>query len=288
MKNPVIEFTSWVAKLIPMSIKRSLYRLEPLAQIIRAVLNFFMPKGFREVTVAAGGLAGMQLRLDLRAEKDYWLGTYETDLQTTIKEMVQPGMIAYDVGANIGYISLLLARMVGEEGCVYAFEPFPENLTRLRANLDLNEEGSKIVVIDSAVVDSTGPVRFLVGPSGGMGKVNGSVGRKEFSYSDTISVAGISLDDFIYGAGNPAPQAMKIDIEGGEILAFSGMNKVLNEARPLILLELHGREASKIAWETLTSSGYQICKMQVGYPEVSSRESLDWKAYIVAIPMELN
>ena len=49
----------------------------------------------------------MTMALDLHAEKDYWLGTYEPDLQTAAWQIIKPGMVVYDVGANIGYISLM-------------------------------------------------------------------------------------------------------------------------------------------------------------------------------------
>jgi hypothetical protein len=134
------------------------------------------------VNVAAGDLAGMKLALDLQSEKDYWLGTYEPELQQALRQWVQPGMLAYDVGANIGYISLLLARRVGEAGRVHAFEALPANLERLRTNLALNDMQDRVLVTPAAVVDHAGQVQFWVGPSGGMGKAEGSAGRDEVKY----------------------------------------------------------------------------------------------------------
>ena len=59
------------------------------------------------------------MKLDLRAEKDYWLGTYEPDLQAAARKLVQPGGTVYDVGANIGFISLACANLVGMSGRVF-------------------------------------------------------------------------------------------------------------------------------------------------------------------------
>jgi hypothetical protein len=50
----------------------------------------------------------------------------------------------------------------------------------------------------------------------------------------------------------------------------------------LILLELHGHEAARAAWDELTGAGYHICRMEAGYPEVRSVDALGWKAYIIA------
>ena len=284
MANPLFSFAAWTARWLPMPVKRGLYRIRPLAGLLRGTLNRLAPHGFTPVVVAAGGLQGLSLSLDLQEEKDYWLGTYEPDLQTAVADLVQPGMLVYDVGANIGYISLLLARRVGAAGHVYAFEALPANLERLRLNLDLSGLSACVTVVPAAVVEQKRPVRFLVGPSGGMGKAAGSAGRQDVVYSQELEVAGLSLDEFVYAAGNPPPQVVKMDIEGGEVLALPGMSRLLVEARPLILLELHGPEAARQVWDTLHAAGYRLCQMAPGYPQIPSLEALDWKAYLVAMP----
>ncbi len=281
MNNPLLSLAAILARVTPVSLKRALYRFKPLARLIRGGLNRAAPRGLTRIPVAAGNLAGATLLLDLQEEKDYWLGTYEPELQSTVTELVQPEMVAYDVGANIGYISLMLARRSGKKGQVFAFEALPTNLERLRTNLALNGLQNRVQVVAAAVTDRSGPAQFLVGPSGGMGKAAGSAGR-QVEYSKSISVPGLALDDFVYGQGNPPPHVVKMDIEGGEVLALPGMRRLLNEAHPLMLLELHGPEAARIAWEELSEAGYRLCRMEAGYPTVDSVEALDWKAYIVA------
>jgi FkbM family methyltransferase len=280
----VLSLAASFARLLPDSVKQAVYRSGPLARMIRRGLNRAAPRGITPVTVAAGGLAGMRLSLDLQTEKDYWLGTYEPELQRAILELVRPGDVVYDVGANIGYISLLLAKAVGGTGRVYAFEALPANVERLRTNLVLNEENSRVIVVPAAVVERSRLVRFLVGPSGGMGKADGSAGRQEIPYKETIEVPGIALDEFVYDQGHPSPQVIKMDIEGGEVLAIPGMPRLLAEGQPLILLELHGPEAGRLIWTALVNAGYQICHMAPGFPGVQSMEVLDWKAYLVAMP----
>jgi len=284
MANPLLSCAAWTARWLPMPLKRGLYRIRPLAGWLRSALNRAAPHGLTPVVVAAGGLQGLRLSLDLQEEKDYWLGTYEPDLQAAVADLVHPGMLVYDVGANIGYISLLLARRVGAAGHVYAFEALPANLERLRINLELSGLSARVTVTPAAVVEQKRPARFLVGPSGGMGKAAGSAGRQDVIYAQTLEVNGLSLDDFVYADGNPPPQVVKMDIEGGEVLALPGMSRLLVEARPLILLELHGPEAARLVWDTLLAAGYRLCQMAPGYPLISSLEALDWKAYLVALP----
>jgi FkbM family methyltransferase len=285
MKQLILSLAGLAARFLPMPVKQTLYRSPRLAGWIRRGLNRAAPAGLTTITVAAGGLQGMRLTLDLQREKDYWLGTYEPGLQDAIRELVKPGDVVYDIGANIGYISLILAQAVGDKGKVFAFEALPENQVRLRENISLNNLDKRVSVVPVAVIDTAHSVRFLVGPSGGMGKAEGSAGRQEVVYSTSIMVAGTSLDEFVYGTGHPSPQIIKVDIEGGEVLALPGMQRVLSEARPLLLLELHGPEAARVAWDILVKAGYQICRMEPGFPGLLAVEELDWKSYLVGLPL---
>ena len=284
MANLLLSLAAFTARVLPMPVKRALYRSDPLAKLIRVSLNRVAPSGLSLIRVAAGGLAGISFRLDLHSEKDYWLGTYEPELQSAIDLFVKPGMVAYDVGANIGYITLLLARKVGKSGKTIAFEALPANLVRLRENVELNALADRVVIVPMAVVDHSQTVRFLVGPSGGMGKVDGSGGRKVKGSDVQLEIPGVSLDDFVFSSGNFAPNVIKMDIEGGEVLALAGMRRTLVEAQPVIFLECHGPEAGEIVFKTLRSTGYSIFHMRPGYQQVNQENDLDWKAYLVAIP----
>jgi len=283
MKRRILDFAAFLARVLPTPVTRLFYRLGPLSQLIRGALTRAAPGGLTPVRISGGDLAWMTMALDLKIEKEYWLGTYEVDLQQAIRAQVRPEWVAYDVGANIGYVSLLLAKAVGDRGTVYAFEALPENLNRLRENIQLNRLSNRVKVIASAVVDFSQPVRFLVGPSGSMGKVSGSAGRLE-SKQIAIDVPGVALDDFVYRDGNPVPQVIKMDIEGGEVLALRGMARLLKQAHPLVFLELHGPDAARVAWDTLNACGYRICLMKRGLSPVLSLNHLEWKSYLVAVP----
>jgi FkbM family methyltransferase len=284
MKKAILSSAAFFARILPAPIKRALYGFKPLAGLIRGTLNKAAPSGLAVVNIAAGTLEGMPMLLDLQTEKDFWLGTYEPEMQSALRELIQLGMVIYDVGANIGYVTLMLAKLTGVQGKVFAFEALPDNIERLRRNVELNGFNDRVNIFPGAVAAGAGEVKFLVHASGGMGKAAGSAGRTDEQYLREITVASISLDEFVYAQGNPPPQAVKMDIEGGEVLALPGMRRVLAEARPLMLMELHGPESARAAWESLTSAGYTICEMKTGYPRVPSLDTLDWKAYLVALP----
>lgn len=270
-----------LAQTLPLPIKQGLYRFPPLARLIRGAINASVDEGLSVVEVAAGELKGYRVLINLKTEKSRWLGTYEPDLQSALRDFLRPGMVVYDVGANIGYITLMMARQVGPNGRVFAFEALPENVERIHKNVALNEL-SNTTVVPSAVVDQSGPVKFYVHESVGMGKAAGSAGRQDERYKAEISVPGLSLDEFVYAQGNPAPDAVKMDIEGGELLALPGMRRLLREAHPILFLELHGPESEKVAWHVLTGCGYSLHAMQSGTPSIESPDQLGWKAYVIA------
>jgi hypothetical protein len=62
------------------------------------------------------------------------------------------------------------------------------------------------------------------------------------------------------------------------------MRRLLEEARPLVLLELHGQEAARAAWEAFTQARYQLYPMHDQRAPIRSVDELDWKAYLVAVP----
>jgi len=281
MKKSILSVAAFFARILPTSVKKALYGNKPLAGLIRGTLNKAAPSGLDVVNIAAGRLEGMPMLLDMQTEKDFWLGTYEPEMQSALAELIIPGMTVYDVGANIGYITLMLAMLTGSQGKVHAFEALPDNVERLRRNVELNGFNDRVAIYSGAVAAGEGAVRFLVHASGGMGKAAGSAGREE-RYPREITVPCTSLDAFAFVLGNPPPQAVKMDIEGGEVLALPGMKRILSEAHPLMLLELHGPESEKMAWETLTAAGYTLHAMQDGYPIIESPEKLGWKAYVIA------
>jgi len=283
LEKPVLKAASWAAGVLPTPIKSLLYKVPFLARVIRRSLNAAAPEGLSEVTIAAGAAKGLKMVLDLQSEKDYWLGTYESDLGTAVRKLIQSGDVVYDVGANVGYVSLLSARLSGESGKIFAFEPLPANVNRLRKNVLINALESRIIVTHAAVIDTVQPITFLTHPSGAMGKALGSAGRDE-QYNGRITVPGLALDAFVYDENHPAPDVIKMDVEGGEGAALAGMQRLLAEKRPILLVEIHGEKAAHQVWNHLRQHNYSVHQMRHGYPKVTLVSSLNWKAYIIAVP----
>jgi FkbM family methyltransferase len=278
----ILRLAEFASCALPQSVKRAIYHFPLFSGLIRKQLNSFAPSGLTELVIASGVLRGVRLKLDLKSEKQYWLGTYEPDLLQAIHDFCGEGMVAYDVGANIGYISLVFSRTVGENGHVFAFEPLPANTERIAQHVSINSLQNVIHLVPCAVSDCEGNEIFLVRGLAG-GKVAGSVGR-DYIYTDRIQVCSLRLDDFVYQDGNPCPNVIKMDIEGGGVKAIPGMQRVLSEGRPILFVELHGSEEQQVVLDALAQNNYSTHRMQNGYPELNCDEALSWKEFVVALP----
>jgi FkbM family methyltransferase len=262
-----------------------MYKLGPISDWIRQQLNRDLPSEASVVEISSGPLRGRQMKLHLQSEKDYWLGSYELDLIEALKKKVPETGIAFDVGANIGYLSLVLAELLGPEGRVWAYEALPANAERLNENVQKNGFEKRISLKQVAISAKSGQANFKVHASGGMGKLAGAKGRDE-NYMLEIRVESASIDDLVFKQGIPSPDLIKIDIEGAEGAALQGANRLLNEVRPLLFIELHGQEAAQEVLDILKKHDYSLRKLGAGSAIVETLGDLDWKSYVIGEPRQ--
>jgi FkbM family methyltransferase len=209
------------------------------------------------VQVRRGPAQGIWLHLNPRTGHDYFNGDVEPEVQAVLQEYLRPGMTVYDVGANIGFFSLLAARIVGATGRVAAFEADPEIAARLRENAVRNH-GAPISVEEKAVWSSSTPVFFAradaeVSPDRGLGHVIDNDADKPAP--STIRVEAVSVDEYVRQSG--APDFIKCDVEGAEVEVFRGAAKLLNERRPIILCEMHGDKNRQTLLKMFENLGYR-------------------------------
>jgi FkbM family methyltransferase len=216
--------------------------------------------------VELGHGQGLWLELNPRTGQQYLRGEVEPAIQNVLAERLKPGMVFYDLGANIGFFSLLAARLVGATGKVFSFEPDPEIADRLRRNIGRNGF-TNTMVVEAGIWSASGNVNFvaadLSSPDRGVGKF--VAGENAMAGTPTRSVA---LDDFVHSA--PYPDAIKCDIEGAEIEAFRGAEKLLEARHPMILCEMHSNENDKFLRDYFGRFGYRL-------------ESLD-SLHVLAVP----
>jgi len=169
-----------------------------------------------------------------RERLSYISGGYEGHVTRAMRAHVRPGMVTYDIGAHIGYLSLTLARLAGGGGLVVAVEADPRNRAMLIANVAANR-ATNVRVDPRAVSDAVGSVRFATFP--GYSTVSQIDDGAMPADAVFIDVPATTLDALAYGGQYPPPSFIKIDVEGAETQVFRGGERVLSEARPVIVAE---------------------------------------------------
>ena len=157
-----------------------------------------------------------------------WLGSYEFDMQRAIVASLRAGMVFYDLGANVGFFSLLAARYVGTAGHVYAFEPLARNLEYLNRHIELNGV-SNITVVPKAVADRAGTAGFAVRDHS----------TSHLCDAGEVKVEVTTLDSFCMQQGVRPPDIVKVDIEGAEIAMLRGGARCLAERTPVVFMSVH-------------------------------------------------
>ena len=234
--------------------KRLHQRLLPPVRLITVTLD----KGFR-----------MQLDLaDPEQRQVYFFGHYHERYETAlVADLLDPGEVFWDVGANIGYFALVAAAAVGDTGQVLTFEPGAAALERLRANVALNHY-KNIVIYPLAVAEVEGEATLYR-----------AEGMADSSASLFAAVAGtvggevcrtVALDDFLKKEKLRPPDFLKLDVEGAELRALQGAAQILAKHRPLLLVEMEEKNlraagASKAAIQAfLTDFGYRPAHLRKG------------------------
>jgi len=166
---------------------------------------------------------------------------YERGTVSLCKKIIKPGMTVIDVGAHIGYYSILFSKLVGKEGRVFAFEPEPVNLEILKRNV---RRFKNIKIIPKAISNKVGVVEFFRSKdkTGCHSLLSADFRR------DKIKVESVTLDYFISELQFPKIDLIKMDIEGGEPYAVLGMKILLQSNKDIMLI-------SEFNMENLSLSG---------------------------------
>jgi FkbM family methyltransferase len=231
----------------------------------------------RARVVGHGQAAGM--RIDPSgAAAGYALGTSEPLIQDVFAEHVPTGGVVWDIGANVGFYTLIASRLVGD-GRVVAFEPLPANQQAIRRNIALNEIAN-VQLIAVALSDREGTAELEVHASPTWAKLDTSSDtsfKRGTDVTGRVQVALSTIDAQLAQA--PAPDLVKMDIEGAEVAALRGASKLLSEHRPTLICELHG--TNRAVTELLQSHDYDVRTVET--PDVPPQEA-QWYVHVLATP----
>lgn len=152
-------------------------------------------------------------------------GEWEPPLTKVLTDLIKPKMTVVDIGANVGYFTLLAASLVGPEGRVYAFEPNPSTFEVLRKNVAVNWYGDWVRCFQCALLDAPKEIELYAGVSlrGGSSIFLTSLVGEDYH---RVRVPAKPLDEIVTGPVD----AIKIDSEGSEPFVFEGMKRVLDES----------------------------------------------------------
>jgi FkbM family methyltransferase len=224
----------------------------------RGLLRPLAPLTGRGELSILGGLA-VGLRLDARTFAPWGAqayavltGTHEIQVQQALVRSLREGDHVWDVGANIGYVALVAARIVGSSGRVVALEPDADCAAAIRTNAARNDLAS-IEVVEAAAAERSGAAELVVVRDRLWTRL-ASVGDHELG-ERRVTVRTVALDDL----DGPPPTVVKIDVEGAELDVVAGMTRLLRDARPLVICEMHGRNAEFCA--AMRAAGYAVSNL---------------------------
>ncbi|MDQ3675187.1 MAG: FkbM family methyltransferase, partial [Actinomycetota bacterium] len=165
-------------------------------------------------------------------------GLHEPQVQEALRRCLPRGGTFVDVGAHVGYLTLIAARLVGPSGSAVAVEPVPANANAIRRNAALNGFAN-VRVIEAAAAARSGEAE-LITVADTLWTRLASVGEHPLECRRS-SVRTVALDDLLESGELAAvPDVVKIDVEGAEIDVVEGMRGLLARGRTTVICELHG------------------------------------------------
>jgi FkbM family methyltransferase len=188
----------------------------------------------------------------------YFMGDYEKEVVDVFYEYAKKSKVIYDIGANIGYYTLIAAKANKDSAKVYAFEPFPENVAALKRNIEVNNQNN-VKVLDIAISNSTGMASF----SDSDNNVANTLCEDSptFKENKSIKVRTSTIDELVHNKTIEVPDLVKMDVEGTELEALTGAKNTLKEHHPVIFLSTHNCHVPGIhkkCIDFLADIGYRI------------------------------
>jgi len=194
------------------------------------------------------------------------LGDHEQALLRALHELVRRDATVYDIGANVGVFAVWFARWLRNGGWLYAIEPSPVCVSFLRANLAAANTNN-FTILPVAVSSHADTVDFTLNYGNSfLGSVM-AASPSIVKPGHHVGVTTESLDQLIAKLGLRAPDVIKMDIEGAEAHAVTGMLRTIESHRPILMIELHGVEAGMATLDILIRFGYRITR-----PPLTTRE----------------
>lgn len=169
---------------------------------------------------------------------------------------LKQGEVFFDIGANVGYYTILGSRIVGSRGRVFAFEPVTRNLAYLHQHAVLNK-ASNVTIVPAACSDTVSLRIFSAGPNFATGHISDKIGMETGAIDSEYPVPTVTVDRIAELMG-VSPNVIKIDAEGAELSVLKGAQATLRSAKSKIFLSTHSDALRSTCLEYLKGLGYII------------------------------
>jgi hypothetical protein len=191
------------------------------------------------------------MEIDFDRDSRYWLGIYERELAGHIRAFCTPGGACFDLGSASGFYALIFAGRGARR--VLAVEADRASCERLRRNLAANPELAPAIEVSSS-------------------RIGG----------ETDAAAGtVTIDELAYSPGGFVPDLVKMDVEGNEVAALRGAQRVLSERRPHVIIETHSEDLDAGCRWLLEDHGYAVESVEPR-PWMPEVRTLDFNRWCVA------
>jgi hypothetical protein len=186
--------------------------------------NRLLPSGATTRTLPVGIGRGMRLEINFRHETQLYFGLYERELNKWLRVFCRPGARCFDVGANMGYDALVMARLGAAH--VLSFDCEPHVILRMRRNIAANPHLTTTIQV----------VESFVSNRSGQGEV--------------------ALDDLVLSGEAHVPDFVKIDVEGAEEKVLGGLARTMTDHKPHLIVETHSKALERQCIAFLKDHGY--------------------------------
>src|SRR4030095_6925791 len=184
-------------------------------------------------------------------------GNYEPEVRELMKTIIRPGMRCIDAGASTGYYTCLMGTLVGSAGKVHAFEPMPESFRMLNKNVEENNLGQVVDAYQLACSNSSTAIEATA--------LGNMYIPRTHQAGEAVSMEAALVAELVSGVVD----VIKIDVEGYEMEALTGMSRIIRDHRPVIFSEINeywlrtcAQSSGKAYLEYLTDLGYRVCNVK--------------------------
>ena len=226
-------------------------------QLLRHTLAKWLPRDIA-YPVLRGPLKGVRFILGSAAGEgggaSVYLNLVELEQTKRFVNLLHSGQVLFDIGANVGYYTLLGSKLVGASGKVLAFEPVVRNLFYLYQHTVLNK-AENVMIVPAACSNHLAVANFALGDNCALGHFESKDNSGEYQSKDNVIVPTVTVDEVVR-CTNVLPDVLKIDVEGAELQVLEGARDTLIKKKPFIFLSVHSGKLRAVCQDYLTEMNY--------------------------------